>query len=267
MFGTSGMSNEEIRARLLLKKSSLDALIGNAKRLNNQISAADRNRIDEYFTTIRSIENRLTKAEEWINEPYPDAPSPPPRTVGGRAELELTFDLMVTALQSDSSRVLTYMMPTQAILKHLKSKLNPHKMSHFGPGKPDTQEIQKQRDLIFSKLVTDFLKKLKAPKEHNGSSILDHSLVAYGSCLRKNHNLNYGPMILAGHGGGGLKQGQNLVYKSNSTPLSNLWLSMIRHVGAKDEQFSDSSGVLSEIGFKYPLTDEVIFPYFKSDSK
>jgi len=159
------------------------------------------------------------------------------------------LDLMLVAMQSDSTRVMTYMLPTGGVLKGLKSKLNPHKMSHFGPGKPDIWELQKQRDLVFSELVAGFLKKLKATKERDGSSLLDHSLVAYGSCLRKGHNLKNGPLLLAGHGGGGLKQGQNLVFKENSTPLSNLWLSMIRHVGVKQNKFADSKRVLKEVGF------------------
>jgi len=103
---------------------------------------------------------------------------------------------------------------------------------------------------MFSQLVAGFLTKLKQTKEHDGSTLLDHSLVVFGSSLRKNHNTKNAPILLAGHGGGGLKQGQNLVYKANTTPLSNLWLSMIRHVGIQQNQFADSKRVLSEVGFQ-----------------
>lgn len=74
-------------------------------------------------------------------------------------------------------------------------------------------------------------------------------LVAYGSVLRSGHAQANGPTLLAGHGGGGLKQGMNLVYDKN-TPLSNLWLSVLRHVGVKQNKFADSQRVLSEMGFK-----------------
>lgn len=248
LFGTGEGSPEQVRARLQREQSSLDAVIDNAKRLERRVSATDRDRMDEYFTTVRSIENRLSKAQQWADRPYPDPPFPMPENVDGREEIQLTLDLMHLAIQSDSTRVMTYMLPTQSVLRHLRSGLNPHKMSHFGPGKPQVEEVQRQRDMIFSELVADFLKKLKATKERDGSSLLDHTLVAYGSRIRQNHNHQNGPMMLAGHGGGGLIQGRNLVYESN-TPLSNLWLSMIRHVGVQQDQFANSEGVLSEMGF------------------
>lgn len=248
LFGSKGATSETVKAQLAQKKSSLDALTRNAKRLNYKISAADRDRVDEYFTTIRSIENRLSKAQEWADTPYPDAPYPEPEGVDGLEQIRLTLDLMYLAIQSDSTRVMTYMLPTNPVLKHLNSRLNPHKMSHFGVGKP-AYEDQQKRDLVFSELVAGFLTKLKETKEMDGSSLLDHSLVVYGSCLRQNHNIKNGPLMLAGHGGGGLKQGQNVVYDEDVTPLANLWLSMIRHVGVEQEQFADSDRVLSEVGF------------------
>jgi len=250
LFGSGRANPAQVRARLARKQSSLDALVDNAKKLNRQISTSDRERVDEYFTTIRSIEDQLSKAQEWVDQPYPQAPFDRPGRVGGRKEIELTLDLMHVAMQSDSTRVMTYMLPTGPILKELKTRLNPHRMSHFGPGKLDTWEIQKQRDLMLSELVAGFLHKLKDTKEHDGSSLLDHSLVVYGSGLRKGHGSKNGPLLLAGHGGGGLKQGRNLVYKANSTPLSNLWLSMVRHVGVNQERFADSKRVLTEVGFR-----------------
>ena len=114
--------------------------------------------------------------------------------------------------------------------------------------KPGETAVQLQRDMIFSQQVARFLQKLKDTKEADGSSLLYHSLIAYGSCLRHTHTLKSGPLLLAGHGGGGLKQGRNLVYKAG-TPLSNLWLSMIRHVGVKQDKFANSNAVLTNIGF------------------
>ena len=248
LFGTKGSHAEKVHAQLARKQSSLDALTDHARRLNFKISKSDRARVDEYFTTLRSIEKRLSKAQEWANTPYPQPPFPQPRASGGTEEIRLTLDLMHLALQSDSTRVMTYMLPTNPILKEIGTRLNPHKMSHFGPGK-GAYEVQRQRDLILSELVADFLTKLKATKERDGSSLLDNTLVVYGSCLRRGHNIKNGPLMLAGHGGGGLKQGQNLVFKQNSTPLSNLWVSLLRHVGVEQDKFADSDRVLHEVGF------------------
>ena len=102
---------------------------------------------------------------------------------------------------------------------------------------------------MLSELTSGFIRSLKETKEADGSSLLDHSLIAYGSVLRQGHGQSNGPTLLAGHGGGGLKQGQNLVYKKN-TPLSDLWLSVLRHVGVKQNKFADSQRVMTEMGFK-----------------
>ena len=112
-----------------------------------------------------------------------------------------------------------------------------------------SEDIHKQRDLLLSELVADFVRKLKETKEADGSSVLDNSLVVFGSALRRGHLQSNGPTLLAGHGGGGLKQGQNLVYEKN-TPLSNLWLSLLRHVGYQNDQFAESNGIMTEMGFK-----------------
>ena len=248
LFGSGGNSID-VRARLARQQSSLDAIMGNAKRLDKKISSADRSRVDEYFTSVRNIEKRLSKAQDWIDKPYPKAPFPNPGQIGGKAEIQLMLDMIHIAMQSDSSRVMTYMLPSSGILKDLKTGLNPHKMSHRSAGDDERTTAQRARDLALSELVAGFLTKLKETKEHDGSSLLDHSLVAYGSNIRNGHNLANGPMLLAGHGGGGLKQGQNLVYKSKSTPLADLWLSMLRHVGVEQKKFGNSNRVLSEMGF------------------
>ncbi|EMI52720.1 DUF1552 domain-containing protein [Rhodopirellula sallentina] len=249
LFGTGGKAHE-IQAKLARQQSGLDAILGNAKRLNGQISTSDRHRVDEYFTSIRNIERRLSKAQDWIQTPYPDAPFPSPSDrIGGNDEIELVLDMMVTAMQSDSTRVMTYMMPTGRVLQALNSRLNPHKMSHRASGELDPEAIHQRRDRMLAELVSGFLRKLKNTKEADGSSLLDHSLIAYGSTLRQGHNATNLPMLLAGHGGGGLKQGQNVVYQPNQTPLANLWLSMLRHVGANTTQFANSNRILTEMGF------------------
>lgn len=249
LFGAGG-SAAEAKDRLARKQSILDLLMGNAKRLNHKISASDKDRVDEYFTSIRSIETRLSKAEEWANKPFPKAPFPEPGGgIRGSKEIALAFDLMLAAMQSDSTRVMTYMLPTRALLGELGIGGNPHRMSHKASGELDPDAPHQKRDRALAEQVSRFVRKLKATKDFDGSSLLDNSLIAYGSALRQGHAKNNGPMLLAGHGGGGLKQGRNVVYKADSTPVSNLWLSMLRHVGVEQEKFADSKRVLSEVGF------------------
>ena len=158
--------------------------------------------------------------------------------------------MVVTAMQSDSTRVISYMLPTLRVLESLNTRTNPHKMSHKASGELDPKSVHQQRDRMLAELVSGFVRKLKSTKEADGSSLLDHSLVVYGSTLRQGHGTSDVPLLLAGHGGGGLNQGQNLVYQSKATPLANLWLSMLRHVGVDTNQFANSERVLTEIGFK-----------------
>lgn len=244
LFG-HGDTAEQMAYRLSRKQSSLDLLFNDAKRLNRKISSQDRDRVDEYFTSIRNIETRLSRAEDWSNRPFPKPNFRAPKaTIRGKAEVEIAFDLMHAAIHSDSTRVLTYMLPTNSILKDLGFKEDSHKMSHKSSGAAHTK-----RDQELARQVARFVRKLKETKEIDGTCLLDHSLIAYGSGLRSGHNRSNGPMLLAGHGGGGIKQGQNIVYSSNKTPVANLWLSMLRHVGVETNRFGNSQEVLSELGF------------------
>ncbi|MGJ8653119.1 MAG: DUF1552 domain-containing protein [Opitutaceae bacterium] len=248
LFG-SGSQSKELKAKLARKESSLDALLSNAKKLNTQVSYEDRDRVDEYFTSIRNIETRLSKAQEWADTPFPDAPYEMIQKLGGKEGIELVLDMMVVALKTDSTRVMTYMLPTAPILQDIRFKGNPHRMSHQGAGELDPNKPHQQRDRAMAELASGFIRKLKTTKELDGSSVLDHTLVAYGSSLRQGHGATNGPMILAGHGGGGIKQGQNIVYKPREKHLSDLWLSMIRQAGVQQDTFANSTGVLAEMGF------------------
>ncbi|MEP4170619.1 MAG: DUF1552 domain-containing protein [Luteolibacter sp.] len=238
------------RARLARDESSLDALLSDAKKLNRQVSIEDRDRVDEYFTSLRNIEKRLAKAQDWEDTPFPDAPFAQSELESStRHDIELVFDMMIAAMKTDSTRVMSYMMPTQAVIP--SRGMNPHRMSHQASGAydPKSPKVHQARDIALSNFVAGFLRKMKETKDADGSSLLDNSLVAYGSCLRQGHAVSNGPLLLAGHGGGGIKQGQNLVCSKNSTPLANLWLSMIRHVGVPQDTFANSTGVIKELGF------------------
>jgi len=241
LFG-NGDNAEQMQYRLARRKSSLDLLRSDAKRLNNKISAEDRSRVEEYFTSIRNIEKRLERSAEWAEKGRPDSKiSAPDETLDGRAELEMTFDLLHAAIQSDSTRVITYMLPSAGLLREIGTKIGPHKMSHAVAGTP-----HKTRDKWLAEQVARFVRKLKETKEANGSSLLDHSLIAYGTSLRSTHNRKNIPMILAGHGGGGLKQGQNI---NTNGSVNNLWLSMLRKSGVQTDSFSTGTKVVKELGF------------------
>lgn len=244
LFGR-GVNPEKVKAQLQRKESSLDALLSDAKKLNSQIGKEDRDRIDEYFTSIRNVEKRLSKAQEWADTPYPNAPFNPNNGVRGPKLMELAFDMMVIALQTDSTRVLSYSLPSQLV-----GESNPHKMSHQAKGEWVEGRLTRHqaRDFALAQQVANFCIKLKELKEKDGTSILDNTLIAYGSCLRSGHSVGNGPMVIAGGGGGGLRQGQNIL-STKGKPLANMWLSMLRHVGVNQDSFANSTGVIKEMGF------------------
>ena len=152
-------------------------------------------------------------------------------------------DLIVAALQTDSTRSLTYRMPGQSLLQSLDLKPSAHNVSHYSPG--PRMEASKIRDKTHSQLLARLIDKLKATKEVDGSSLFDHTAVAFGSNISSIHYLTNCPTILTG-GGANLKLGQHLVLPKD-TPLCNVWLTMLQGLGINALRHGDSTGVVKEL--------------------
>ncbi|HQW29050.1 MAG TPA: DUF1552 domain-containing protein [Verrucomicrobiales bacterium] len=237
---------EQQKAMLAQKRSVLDAVLENARSLQRGLGKTDTAKLDEYFQGIREIETRLSKDEQWIGVPQPQAPLPEPQPgLAGREEIKIMYDIILAAIQTDSTRVLTYRQPVSTLLTSLGIKVAPHDMSHYHSTLGEQLDASKQRDLAQSELLAGLLDKLKATKEADGSTLFDHVALAYGSNIRTEHNLDNCPTLLAG-GGAGIKLGKNIVAPKD-TPLCNAWLSLLHGVGVEAERHGDSSGVLKEI--------------------
>ena len=177
-----------------------------------------------------------------MDVPKPRAPvAEPAASLQGRDEVKLMYDMMAAAFQTDSTRVFTYRLPVETMVKSLGLRLSAHDISHYSPG--DRMEASKKRDLAYSELMAGLLDKLQSMREPDGSSLLDQTCVVFGSNLRNVHNLENCPTLVAG-GGGGIPLGHHHVLKSN-TPLCNLWLTLLRGMGSSVERHGDSSGTLS----------------------
>ena len=237
---------EQQQAQLAQKRSVLDAVLDNARSLQRGLAKNDQAKLEEYFQGIRDIETRLTKDEQWIGVPRPEAPLGEPKpAVNGREEIKLIYDLMIAAMQTDSTRVMTFRQPVDTLLKALNIAVHPHDMSHYHSTLGEKLDASQRRDLTQSELLAGFLDQLKATKEPDGSSLFDHVALAYGSNIRTGHELSNCPTIVTGRGAG-LKLGHNLVAPKD-TPLCNAWLAMLHGVGVQAERHGDSSGVLKEI--------------------
>ena len=234
------------KAMLAQKRSVLDAVIDNAKSLQRGLAKNDNAKLDEYFQGIRDIETRLAKEEQWMGVPQPKSPIAEPRPdTDGREEIKLIYDIMLAAMQTDSTRVMTFRQPVNTLLTALGIKVHPHDMSHYHTTLGEKLDASQRRDIAQSELLAGFLDKLKATREADGSRLFDNIALAYGSNIRTGHELSNCPTILTG-GGAGLKLGHNIVAPKD-TPLCNAWLTLLHGIGVQAERHGDSSGVLKEI--------------------
>ena len=244
LFSADDMPLEQRQAAIAENRSVLDAVLSDAKRVQRGLSKTDTDKLGEYFQGIRDIETRLGKDEAWLDVPKAKAPLDEPALgLKGKAEIEIMQDLIVAALQTDSTRSLTYRMPGQSLLQSLDLKPSSHNVSHYSPG--DRMEASKIRDKTHSELLARLIDKLKATQEADGSSLFDHTAVAFGSNISSIHYLTNCPTILTG-GGANLKLGQHLVLPKD-TPLCNVWLTMLQGMGINTERHGDSTGVVKEL--------------------
>ena len=249
LFSNKGTSTAERRKKILEEKSVLDSVYEDIRGMHKIISKNDKEKLDEYLSSIRAMELDLKRAYIWAGKPKPKATlkAPPEDKLLGSDMIRIMYDLIIAALQTDSSRVISYRQPLTSLLKEFDFvNVLPHTMSHY-KGSTEKIKISQFRDNAQSKLLAHLIGRMKSTKDVYGRNLLDSSLVAYGGGIRCVHTLRNLPIIMAGHGGGGIKTGAHHVYTKNETPLSNLWLSMMQHSGVPVENFSDSNGRLSEI--------------------
>lgn len=212
------------------KRSVLDAVLQEANDLQRSLSAGDSDKLDEYFQSIRDIETRLSKDEKWLGVAKPKAPLGEPGSgLAGEGEVRVMYDLLLAALQTDSTRVVTYRQPISALLASLCIKVAAHVMSHYSPG--ERMDAFQKLDAVQSRLLAELIDKLKAAKEPDGSSLFDHTALVYGSNLHTVHYPDNCPTLLVG-GIVGIKRGQHLVLAKN-TPLCTVWLTLLRGIGSK----------------------------------
>ena len=234
------------KAMLAQRRSVLDTFLENARDLQRGLGQADTAKLEDYFQGIRDIETRLSKDEQWIGVPQPKAPfAEPGASLAGREEIKLMYDIILAAIQTDSTRVLTYRQPVSTLLTSIGIKVAPHDMSHYHSTLGEKLEASKKRDLVQSELLAGLIDKLKATREADGTRLFDHVALAYGSNIRTEHNLDNCPTLLTG-GGGGIKLGQNIVV-SKDTPLCNAWLTLLHGIGVPAERHGDSTGVIKEL--------------------
>ncbi|MBI1314769.1 DUF1552 domain-containing protein [bacterium] len=236
------------KQRLRDGRSILDAVSDRARRMQSSVGKRDREKLDEYFTSVRELERRMTTAEEWSKKPKPQVDVKPPQNnlVPGDliGKTRLMFDLIHLALQTDSTRLVTMLLLGTSLVPPIQGvSQGHHDLSHHGQ---DPQKIAQLRtiELELMKCVRELLKKLSQTEEQ-GESLLDRTMLYVSSNLgdASNHSTRNLPVILAG---GDFKHGQHLKFDAaNPTPLSNLYVSMLQRLGIEADQFGSSTGTLT----------------------
>jgi hypothetical protein len=236
--------------RNLYRKSVLDLVSADASRLRDKLGKTDRQKVEEYFSSVRELELRIEQAATKSVKPPKDfvAPSGTPRDY--KQHVRLMYDLMALSFQTDSTRITTFMLGNAGSNRNYQQigvSGGHHSMSHHRNDEKKMADIQKIDQYQVEQLGY-FLDKLKAIKEAEGT-LLDHSMVLFGSAIAdgNKHSHHDLPIVLAGGGGGTLKMGRHLKFEEN-TPLNNLFLGMCHRVGATSlKTLGDSTGVLKGI--------------------
>jgi hypothetical protein len=233
--------------RDVVRRSILDLVREDAAELTGKVSTADQRKLDEYFSSIRDIEQRIERASRLPEIKAPDYAKPAGIPNDYQEHIRLMCDLMVLAFQTDVTRVATFVMANEGSNKpypFINVAEGHHDLSHHGNDQTKKAKIRDINKFHVTQLAY-LLEKLKSTPEGAGS-LLDHCLIAYGSGNSDGnaHNHDNLPILLAGRGGGSLKTGRHIRY-TNETPLNNLWLAMLDRVDVRLPFLGDSTGVLS----------------------
>jgi hypothetical protein len=245
LFG-DGDSTAERHARREESRSLLDSVTGQVATLQTDLGANDRRRLTQYLDDVREVERRIQRAEASVRDDLqlPDVPDGVPGTF--QDHLKLLMDLQLVAFQADITRVSTLMFARElsgATYPETDIRDPFHNLSHHSNDRGNMDRFARLNTYHMTKFAY-FVERLKALPDGDGS-LLDHSLVLYGSSLSdgNQHNFSPLPIVLAGHASGQLKGGRHLQFPKD-TKMSNLLAAMLNKLNVPTEKFGDGTGVL-----------------------
>jgi hypothetical protein len=237
-------ASEDVASRiesLRQGRSTLDFVADASRRLEASLPTADRQRLDQYQTAVRDLEQRLHAAQAWEDRPKPEVSEQPPAANNEPRQFversNMMFDVMKLALETDSTRVVSLFIDTTVI----------HNITHHG-NRPDVlDELKAHEERQFDALGR-FLTSMNNCREQ-GATLLDRTMVLYGTCMgsANSHSNTNLPVLLAG---GGFRHGQHLVFsRDNNEPLSNVYVSMLQRLGIEVDRFSSGTSTMRGLEF------------------
>ena len=243
--GTAHETAENRARRARYQTSILDFVRDDARRLRARLGSTDRRKVDEYLTAVRELEQRLQQAGHFAAA-LPDYTKPTGIPASYEQHLQLMYDLLALAFQTDTTRVASFILAHDGSNRpypFLGVSEGHHDLSHHGGNETKKQKIAKINRFHIEQFAR-FLTRLKAVKEGDGA-LLDNCMIVYGGAISDGnaHNHDNLPVLLAGQGGDSLQTGRHVRFPKN-TPMTNLYLSMLERVGVKPDRVGDSTGPL-----------------------
>ena len=228
-------------------QSIMDAVLSQSKSLQRKLNPTDRDKFEEYTTSLREVEQQMIRQQEWERTPKPKVNRKPPKDINDRADVigkaQLLFDLTHLAVQTDSTRIITILMQGDFLVPPIDGVTEGyHTVSHHGQNKDKIAQLAIIEEAHVRQLG-GLLEKLSKTREE-GDSLLDRTMVLYGSNLgnASSHDNRNMPTILAG---GGFRHGGHLGFNTvDNYPLSNLYVSMLQRLGIETDQFASSTGTM-----------------------
>lgn len=248
LFG-SGEDRQALAERNFYRKSILDFVASDSQQLQKKLGQNDQRKLDEYFTSVREIEQRIERSEAEAQVARPDIDIPEGVPKDWAEHVRMMYDLMALAFQTDTTRVCTFMLANSGSNRSFKEigvNSGHHQISHHRESEDLVAQLQKI-DEYSVKQFGYFLDRLQSIKEGDGT-LLDHSMVLYGSAISdaNRHRHEDLPILLAGHANGSIKTGRHVSY-AKETPMNNLFLSMLDRMDSGVDGFGDSTGRLDQL--------------------
>ena len=240
-------SNQQVLQQYDLGKSILDASLEDARNLGKRLNGRDRDKLDEFFTSIREVETGIQQKEKWHSVPKPNAPIDEPVNRNLVEDIPVLYKLIALALETDSTRIASFEMAgAQFNTELLGLNKGYHAYSHHGQNQENIDALL-TLELYQMKCFSQFLNQLQSTQSPNGSSLLDETTVLFGSGMGNGnaHTNNNLPILMAGRG---YQTGSHVALqeaKNKRVPLSNLYLSILNQLGVEDETFAHSTGTLT----------------------
>lgn len=247
--GDAAASFEAAARRKLYQQSLLDYVLDDAHRLEKRLDATDRRKLDEYLSSVRDLERRIARAEQFPVPAVPAGVEAPEMFETYEQHMQLMYEVMALAFQTDSTRIATFIVAHDGSNRPYPTigiRDGHHDLSHHRNDEAK-KKLLARINRYHVEQFAKFLDRLRAVPEGDGT-LLDNCLIQYGSALSNGneHDPHDLPILLAGGGGGRLATGRHLKV-DDRTPMTNLYRAMLDHAGVRTEKIGDSTGKLDQV--------------------